>query len=48
MPLLPGIQPGTRMDVRIEFVFGFTEIKLIIHLADTVSEHVLEAVDYVS
>jgi hypothetical protein len=45
MPLLPNVQPGTRIDVTIEFVFGFTEIKLIVSLANTVSEHVLASAD---
>ncbi|KAL7310416.1 hypothetical protein PS15m_009919 [Mucor circinelloides] len=45
MPLLSHIKPGTRMDVTIEFSFGSTEIKVLIYLADTVSEHVLNIVD---
>lgn len=48
MPLLSGVQPGSRIDVTIEFVFGFTEIKLIIYLADTISEHLLESENFIS
>ncbi|KAI8646927.1 hypothetical protein BD408DRAFT_379752 [Parasitella parasitica] len=45
MPLLAHVKPGTRMDVTIEFSFGSTEIKMLIYLADTVSEHVLASAD---
>lgn len=45
MPLLEHVQFGTRMDVTIEFSFGFTEIKMLVYLADTVSEHVLDTLD---
>ncbi|RCH85195.1 hypothetical protein CU098_000680, partial [Rhizopus stolonifer] len=41
MPLLPNVKPGTRMDVTIEFVLRSTEIKMIVCLAGTISEHVL-------
>lgn len=43
MPLLPNVKPGTRMDVTIEFVFGLTEIKMIVHLAGTTTEHIIES-----
>ncbi|CEP12097.1 hypothetical protein [Parasitella parasitica] len=45
MPLLAHVKPGTRLDVTIEFSFGSTEIKMLICLADTVSEHVLDSAD---
>lgn len=43
MPLLPNVKPGTRMDVTIEFIFALTEIKMVVHLAGTISEHVIES-----
>ncbi len=43
MPLLPDMKPGTRIDVTIEFIFGSTEIKMIVYLAGTKSEHVVES-----
>lgn len=43
MPLLPNVKPGTRMDVTIEFIFGMTEIKIIVHLAGTTTEHLIES-----
>lgn len=43
MPLLPDTVPGTRLDVTLEFIFGSTEIKIVVHLAGTISEHVIES-----
>ncbi|KAI7873614.1 uncharacterized protein EV154DRAFT_527851 [Mucor mucedo] len=43
MPLLPNVKPGTRMDVTIEFIFGMTEIKMVVHLAGTITEHLIES-----
>ncbi|GAA5813084.1 hypothetical protein MFLAVUS_006552 [Mucor flavus] len=48
MPLLPNVKAGTRMDVTIEFIFGFTEIKMIVYLAGTISEHVIESIDIIA
>jgi hypothetical protein len=46
MPLLEDTAPGTKIDVTIEFVFGFTELRILIYLANTKTEHVLESNDY--
>lgn len=46
MPLLNNVEPGTRIDVTIEFVFGATEIRIIVHLAGTVTQHVIESTDF--
>ena len=43
MPLLPDTLPGTRLDVTIEFIFGSTEIKIIVYLADKITEHVIQS-----
>lgn len=46
MPLLNNVEPGTRIDVTIEFVFGATEIRIIVHLAGTVTQLVIESTDF--
>lgn len=46
MPLLADTLPGTKIDVTIEFIFGFTELRIVITLADIKTEHVLESNDY--
>lgn len=48
MPLLRDIIPGTRLDVTLEFIFGSTEIKIVVHLAGTISEHVIESGHFLS
>lgn len=46
MPLLEDTLPGTKIDVTIEFIFGFTEVRIVISLAGIRTEHVLESNDY--
>ncbi|KAG1051810.1 hypothetical protein G6F43_006012 [Rhizopus delemar] len=48
MPLLPDVNPGERIDITVEFLFGVTEIHIVIDIAGVTTENILESIDFYS